>query len=51
MIAFNVVFMREVLDVIKAPSIALEMNANLTPAMLRPVGDEKFLHVIMPMHV
>jgi DNA polymerase-3 subunit beta len=50
-IAFNVVFLREVLDVIKTPSIALETNANNTPAMVRPVGDEEFIHVIMPMHL
>jgi DNA polymerase-3 subunit beta len=50
-IAFNVKFLREVLDVIKTPSVALETNANNTPAMLRPVGDESFQHVIMPMHL
>ena len=50
-IAFNVVFLREVLDVVKTPSIALETNANNTPGMLRPVGDDQFIHVIMPMHL
>jgi DNA polymerase-3 subunit beta len=50
-IAFNVVYLREVLDVIKSPSVALETNANNTPGMIRPVGDEQFLHVIMPMHL
>jgi DNA polymerase III subunit beta len=50
-IAFNVAFLREVLDVIKTPSIALETNANNTPAMIRPIGEENYLHVIMPMHL
>lgn len=50
-IAFNVVYLREVLDVIKTPSIALETNANNTPGMIRPVGDDAFQHVIMPMHL
>jgi len=50
-IAFNVVYMREVLDIIKTPSVALETNANNTPGMLRPVGDDAFQHVIMPMHL
>ena len=50
-IAFNVGFLREALDVVKTPSVALETNANNTPGMLRPVGDEEFLHVIMPMHL
>jgi DNA polymerase III subunit beta len=50
-IAFNVKFLREVLEVVKSPSIALETNANNTPGMLRPVGDQDFQHVIMPMHL
>lgn len=50
-IAFNVRFLREVLDVIKSPNVALESNANNTPGMLRLVGDDRFTHVIMPMHL
>lgn len=51
MIAFNVRYLREVLDVIKSPSVALETNANNTPGMVRPVGEESYQHVIMPMHL
>ncbi|MHB8933708.1 MAG: DNA polymerase III subunit beta, partial [Bellilinea sp.] len=49
--AFNVKYLREVLDVIKTPSVALETNQNNTPATLRPIGDDDFVHVIMPMHL
>lgn len=50
-IAFNVRFLREVLGVIKTPNVSLETNANNTPGLIRPVGDESYLHVIMPMHL
>jgi DNA polymerase-3 subunit beta len=50
-IAFNVRYLREVLDVVKTPSVALETNANNTPGVIRPVGNEDFIHVIMPMHL
>lgn len=50
-IAFNVGFLREVLEVIKTPSVILETNANNTPGMLTPIGGENFTHVIMPMHL
>lgn len=50
-IAFNVRFLREVLDVIKSPNVALQTNANNTPGLVLPVGDDSFLHVIMPMHL
>ena len=51
LIAFNVRFLREVLDVIRTPSFALEMNANNAPVTIRPIGDESFIHVLMPMHL
>lgn len=51
MIAFNVRFLREVLDVIKTPNVALETNSDTSPGVVRPVGEESFVHVIMPMHV
>lgn len=51
LIAFNVKYLHEVLDVIKTPSVALETNQNNTPATLRPIGDDDFVHVIMPMHL
>lgn len=51
LIAFNVRFLREVLDVIKSPNVALETNAETAPGVIRPVGEDSFLHVIMPMHL
>jgi len=50
-IAFNVRFLREALSVVKSPNVSLETNANNTPGLIRPVGDDSFLHVIMPMHL
>jgi DNA polymerase III subunit beta len=50
-IAFNVRFLRDALDVIKTPNVSLDTNANNTPGMLRPVGEDGFKHVIMPMHL
>lgn len=51
LIAFNVRFLREVLDVVRTPNVALETNTETTPGLLRPVGEDNFLHVIMPMHL
>ena len=51
LIAFNVRFLREVLDVIKTPNVAIETTGDTSPGLVRPVGDEQFLHVIMPMHL
>jgi DNA polymerase-3 subunit beta len=51
LIAFNVRFLREVLDVVNSPDVALETTLDTAPGVIRPVGDEDFLHVIMPMHL
>jgi len=51
LIAFNVKYLREVLEVIKSPNVAIETSAANAPGVVRPVGDENFLHVIMPMHL
>lgn len=51
LIAFNVKYLREVLEVIKTPNVALETAAPNAPGVIRPVGDDNFLHVIMPMHL
>lgn len=51
LIAFNVRFLREVLDVITTPDVALETSQPASPGVIRPVGDDHFLHVIMPMHL
>ena len=51
LIAFNVKYMREALEVIKTPNVALETSAANAPGVIRPVGEDDFLHVIMPMHL
>jgi DNA polymerase-3 subunit beta len=51
LIAFNVRFLREVLDVVNTPNVALETSTDTSPGVIRPVGEKDFLHVIMPMHL
>ena len=50
-IAFNVAFLREALQSMRTPSIAIEATAANSPGVFKPVGEEGFLHVIMPMHL
>lgn len=51
LIAFNVRFLREVLDIINTPNVALEITSDTSPGIIRPVGEDNFTHVIMPMHL
>jgi DNA polymerase-3 subunit beta len=51
LIAFNVKFLRDVLEVVKTPNVALETSTSASPGVVRPLGETDFLHVIMPMHI
>lgn len=48
-IAFNVKYMTEVLNVVDTPQVALETTSPMEPGVLKPVGDNDFIHIIMPM--
>ena len=49
-IAFNVKYMTDVLSVIDTPQVALETTNPMEPGVIKPVGDNDFVHIIMPMH-
>jgi DNA polymerase-3 subunit beta len=50
-IAFNVKFMADVLNVVDTPNVALETATATSPGLLRAVGRDDFLYVIMPMRL
>jgi len=50
-IAFNVKYLVDVLNVIDTPNVALETNAPASPGVIKPVGRDDYLCVVMPMHI
>ncbi|MBI2304241.1 MAG: DNA polymerase III subunit beta [Chloroflexi bacterium] len=50
-IAFNSTYLMDVLGVIDEEEVALETTSPSSPGVLRPVGSESYLHVVMPMFV
>jgi DNA polymerase-3 subunit beta len=50
-IAFNAKYLIDILNVLDSAQVALETTAPASPGVLRPIGDEDFTHVIMPMHI
>jgi len=50
-IAFNAKYLIDVLSVIDTAQVGLETTTPSSPGVLRPVGDDDFVHVIMPMHL
>jgi DNA polymerase-3 subunit beta len=49
-IAFNGRYMLDVLNAIGAPQIVLETSRSTAPGVIRPVGDDNYLCIVMPMH-
>jgi DNA polymerase III subunit beta len=50
-IAFNVRYLTDVLSALDTPQVALETLNASSPALLKPVGDDDFVHLISPMHI
>jgi DNA polymerase-3 subunit beta len=50
-IAFNGKYLIDVLSVIKEAQVALETTSPSSPGVIRPVGSDNYVHVVMPMFV
>lgn len=50
-IAFNPFFVLDVLKNVESTQVVLEFTTALNPGVIRPVGDDQMLSVIMPMRV
>jgi DNA polymerase-3 subunit beta len=50
-IAFNGKYLLDVLNVISEDQVALEITGPSSPGVIRPVGTDNYVHVVMPMFV
>lgn len=50
-IAFNAKYLIDLLSVIGAEKVGLETTTPSSPGVVKPIGAEDFIHVIMPMHI
>jgi len=50
-IAFNSRFLLDFLNVVPQEEVVFEMTGPLSPGVFKPVDDESFLHIIMPVRV
>jgi DNA polymerase-3 subunit beta len=50
-IAFNSRFISDALGSVTAPEIALELGGPLAPGVIKIVGDDSYLHVVMPLRI
>lgn len=50
-IALNGKYLLEVLNVVHTSQVAIETKTYQSPAVLKPVGEDGYLHVVMPMYL
>lgn len=50
-IGFNVKYLIDALAAIDMPQVAIETTQPQRPAVLRAIGDDSFMHLVMPMHL
>jgi DNA polymerase-3 subunit beta len=50
-IAFNSKYLMDVLGVLTEEEVALEATTSSSPGVIRPVGKDNYIHVVMPMFV
>jgi len=50
-IAFNGKYLTEVLSVLRESQVALETTNPSSPGVIRPIGTDNYIHVVMPMFV
>ncbi len=47
-IAFNARYLADVLTNVDAEQFVLELNGPLSPGVFKPIGDDRYVHVVMP---
>lgn len=50
-IAFNVRYLRDIVNVLGRGKIAIEVTNSSSPGVFRPAESERYVHVVMPMYV
>jgi DNA polymerase-3 subunit beta len=50
-LALNVRFLSDALGAVKTSQVALEMQSTQSPGVLKPVGQDDYIHIIMPMTI
>ena len=51
LIAFNYRYLLDFLKIAEVEEVLVQMNTNLTAAVLRPKSEEDYLYLIMPVQI
>lgn len=49
-ILFNIKYLNDVLNIIDTPEVVFELNTAQTPGVVKPIGADSYVYVIMPLY-
>ena len=50
-VSFNIKLLQEALKIIEQQDIVFEINSELSPCVIKPVGDLTYTHILMPIRM
>jgi DNA polymerase-3 subunit beta len=50
-IAFNSKYLSDVLAIVSQEKVVLETTGSSSPGVIKPIGDDNYVHIVMPMFV
>ena len=50
-ISFNIKLLQEVLKIVEQQDIIIQLNSELSPCVIQPVGDDSYTHILMPIRM
>ena len=50
-VSFNIKLLQEALKIIDQQDIVFEINSELSPCVIKPVGDQTYTHILMPIRM
>lgn len=50
-VSFNIKLLQEALKIIDQPDVIFEINSELSPCVIKPLGDQTYTHILMPIRM
>ncbi len=50
-VSFNIKLLQEALKIIEQDEVIFEINSELSPCVIKPVGDQTYTHILMPIRM
>ena len=50
-VSFNIKLLQEVLKIVEQQDVTIQLNSELSPCVIKPIGDASYTHILMPIRM